>query len=198
MTKVGDGVTAAVLRRAPMFALLWWVLAEGQSEAWGLGAVAVATATSASLYLQPPSRRRFSITGFLGFAGFFLWNSLHGGAQVAWMALRPRPDLRPEFLELELALPVGSPRVLMLNTLGLMPGTLGVRLDGDRLKLHVLDKRLPVAASARALEAHIARLFGVEHRPPGRPRGGAVNDIKPQSGERLSPPSSGWERGEGP
>ncbi len=110
------------------------------------------------------------------------------------MALRPRPDLRPEFLELELALPVGSPRVLMLNTLGLMPGTLGVRLDGNRLKLHVLDKRLPVAAAARELEAHIARLFGTKRRLPGRPKGDTTKDVEPQSGARSSPKT----RGEGP
>lgn len=157
--KVGAGGTAA-LRRVSLFAFLWWVLAEGRWEAWGLGAVAVAAATWASLHLQPPSRRHFSLIGFLGFAGFFLWNSLRGGAQVAWMALRLRPDLRPALLELELALPAGAPRVLMLSTLGLMPGTLGVSLDNDRLKLHVLDERLPVAAQARVLEAHIARLFG--------------------------------------
>lgn len=159
--KVGADATAAVLRRAPILAFLWWVLAEGRLEAWGLGAIAVAAATWASLHLLPPSRRRLAIGGFLGFAGFFLWNSLRGGAQVAWMALRLRPGLRPALLELELALPAGTPRVLMLNTLGLMPGTLGVSLDGERLKLHVLDERLPVAAEARALEAHIARLFGV-------------------------------------
>lgn len=159
--KIGAGGTATVLRRALLFAFLWWVLAEGRWAAWGLGAVAVAVATWASLYLLPPSRRSFTIGGFLGFAAFFLWNSLRGGTQVAWMALRLRPGLRPALLELELALPAGAPRVLMLNTLGLMPGTLGVRLDGDRLKLHVLDERLPVAAQARSLEAHIARLFGV-------------------------------------
>lgn len=159
--KVGVCGTAVVLRRALLFAFLWWVLAEGRWEAWGLGAVAVAAATWASLHLLPPSRRGFAIGGFLGFAAFFLWNSLRGGAQVAWMALRQRPGLRPALLELELALPAGAPRVLMLNTLGLMPGTLGVRLDGDRLKLHVLDERLPVAAEARTLEAHIAHLFGV-------------------------------------
>lgn len=189
------------MRRALLFAFLWWVLAEGRWEAWGLGAVAavvaVAAATWASLYLLPPSRRNFAIGGFLGFAAFFLWNSLRGGAQVAWMALRLRPGLRPALLEIELALPAGAPRVLMLNTLGLMPGTLGVRLDGDRLKLHVLDERLPVAAGARTLEAHIARLFGLARRAPGRPKGGAVKDMEPQSGERPSPPSSGRERGEG-
>jgi multicomponent Na+:H+ antiporter subunit E len=151
----------AILYRSFPFALLWWVLAEGRLEDGWLGALAVALATGASLRLAPPAGKRFAVRGFLGFAGFFLWNSLRGGAQVAWLALRIRPDLRPALLELDLALPPGAPRVLMLNTLGLMPGTLGVRLDGTRLKLHVLDARLPVAAEAHALEAHIARLFGV-------------------------------------
>lgn len=158
--KVGTGRAAAVLRRALLFALLWWVLAEGRHDDWGLGALAVVVATWASLHFLPPSQRSYALGGLLGFTGFFLWNSLRGGAQVAWLALRPHPDLRPTLLEFELALPGGAPRVLMLNTLGLMPGTLGVRLDGARLKLHVLDERLPTAAEARALEAHIARLFG--------------------------------------
>jgi hypothetical protein len=42
-----------------------------------------------------------------------------------------------------------------------MPGTVGVRLDDARLRLHVLDARLPVAEEARKLETLIARLFGV-------------------------------------
>lgn len=159
--KIHAGATAAVLRRALLFAFLWWVLAEGRLDAWGLGALAVALATWASLHLLPPAQRGFALGGLLGFAAYFLWNSLRGGAQVAWMALRPHCDLRPALLELELTLPPGAPRVLMLNTLGLMPGTLGVRLDGERLMLHVLDDRLPVAAEARRLEAHIDRLFGV-------------------------------------
>jgi multicomponent Na+:H+ antiporter subunit E len=41
-----------------------------------------------------------------------------------------------------------------------MPGTVGVRLAGDQLRVHVLDERLPVAAEAAALETHIARMFG--------------------------------------
>lgn len=157
--KVGAGGTASVVRRALLFALLWWVLAEGRLTAWGLGMLAVALATWASLRLLPPARHGFSPGGFAGFVAFFLWNSLRGGAQVAWLAFRTRAALRPALLEFELALPAGAPRVLMLNTLGLMPGTLGVGIDGARLKLHVLDARLPVAAETRALEAHIARLF---------------------------------------
>lgn len=154
-------MTRGILARGLGFAFLWWILAEGRLDAWGLGAVAVAAATWASLHLLPPSRRTFSLGGFLGFAGFFLWNSLRGGAQVAFMALRPGIVLRPTLMELSLSLSAGAPRILLLSTLGLMPGTLGVHLDGERLKLHVLDERLPVAAEVRALEAHIARLFGV-------------------------------------
>lgn len=158
--KVGAGVTASLVLRVVLFALLWWILAEGRLDAWWLGAGAVAAATWASLRLVPPGVRSVRVLPLLRFLGFFVWNSLRGGAQVAFMALRPRPDLEPALLEFEVALPPGTPRVLMLNTLGLMPGTLGVNLDAARLRLHVLDAHLPVATEARALEAQIARLYG--------------------------------------
>ena len=158
--KVGSGVTASLTQRAALFALLWWILAEGRLDGWWLGAVGIAAATWASLRLAPPGPRRIRAVPLLRFLAFFVWNSLRGGAQVAFMALRPRPGLAPALLEFELALPPGAARVLMLNALSLMPGTLGVALDVARLRLHVLDARLPVAAEARALETRIAQLFG--------------------------------------
>jgi len=56
---------------------------------------------------------------------------------------------------------MGAPRILLTYTLSLMPGTLGVELCDDRLRLHVLHQDLPVVEEARALERHIAALFGV-------------------------------------
>lgn len=153
-------MTRAILTRGLLFALLWWVLAEGRAGSWGLGAVAVVAATAASLRLLPPGAQGVSGPALLRFLGFFLWSSLRSGTQVAALALRPRLDLRPIMLERHLALPPGVPRLLMLNTLTLLPGTIGVSLDEARLRIHVLDARLPVAAELRALEAHIARLFG--------------------------------------
>lgn len=167
--KLAAGRTVQGLRRALPFALLWWVLTEGRADAWGLGTVAVAAATGASLYLLPPGRRRLSAGGLVGFAGFFLWNSLRGGSQVALMALRPALNLRPALLDFPLSLPAGAPRVLLVNAIGLMPGTLAVRLDGMQVTLHVLDERLPVARHAKALEAHVARLFGVADGRGGSP-----------------------------
>jgi multicomponent Na+:H+ antiporter subunit E len=150
----------SALQRGLLFALLWWVLAEGRSDGWVLGAVAIVGAVWASLRLLPPAAGRISLAGLFAFLGHFVWNSVHGGAQVALIALRGRHALRPRVLELQLALPPGAPRILMTNTLGLMPGTLGVQLDGDRLRLHVLDERMPIVAETQALEQRIARLFG--------------------------------------
>lgn len=151
----------ATLQRSLLFALLWWVAVEGRQDAWGFGLVAVVATTVASLALLPPGKNRISVSGFLGFFGFFLWQSAKGGMQVATIALRGRLDLRPTVIELSLDLPPGFPRILMTGALGLMPGTIGVCLAGDRLRVHVLDERLPVAAVMQKLEAHIARIFGI-------------------------------------
>lgn len=153
-------MTRAILTRGFSFALLWWVLADGHAASWGLGAVAVVAATAASLRLLPPGAQRIGAVALLRFLGFFLWSSLRSGIQVAALALRPRLDLAPIMLERRLALPPGAPRLLMLNTLTLLPGTIGVSLEEARLRIHVLDARMPVAAELRALETHIARLFG--------------------------------------
>lgn len=149
----------AVLIRGAGFAFLWWVLAEGRPDAWGLGLVAAVAGCVLSFRLLPPRREGISFAGLLAFAAFFLWHSAKGGLQVAAMALRPRPDLVPTLLELPLSLAPGAPRVLMTAAIGLMPGTLGVCLEGDRLRLHVLDERLPAAAEAEALQSRIARIF---------------------------------------
>jgi len=153
-------MTRALLRRGILFALLWWILSEGRAGSWGLGAVAVAGALWASVRLLPPVSGRISLTGLSVFLGYFIWNSVRGGAQVALIALRGRQALQPDMLEMQLSLPSGAPRILMVNALGLMPGTVSMRLEGDRLRLHVLDARLPVVAAARALEARVARIFG--------------------------------------
>lgn len=150
----------ALLIRGTVLALAWWVLAEGRADSWGVGAVSVAAALAASLYLVPPGSHRLSPAGLLGFAAFFLVQSFKGGLQVAVRAFSPRMDLAPALLEVPVTLPEGLPRVVLVNTLNLLPGTVSVRLDGDRLCLHVLDARWPVTEEVGETEAHIARMLG--------------------------------------
>jgi len=145
--------------RGLLFAVFWWILAEGRHDGWLLGGIAVAAATWTSLKLLPPAKPSIRLAGFFAFLRFFLWNSLRGGMQVAGMALRGRPALQPAIIELQVSLPPGSARILLVNALGLMPGTLGVDLDGANLRLHVLDDCQPIVAETRALEALITDLF---------------------------------------
>ncbi|MDP1613438.1 MAG: Na+/H+ antiporter subunit E [Sulfuritalea sp.] len=151
----------SLVMRGLLFALLWWMLAEGRHDGWLPGAVAVFTATWTSIKLLPPGDRPIRIAGLFGFLHFFLSNSIRGGIQVAGMALRGRSALQPVLLELTVTLPPGGPSILLVNVLGLMPGTVGVEMRDARLHLHVLDERLPVVAEVRALEAVIGRLFGI-------------------------------------
>jgi len=150
---------AAWLGRGFAFALLWWLLTEGSGIAWGVGLATVALATAASLHLRPPGAGRFSPRGLLGFAGFFLIESVKGGVQVAALAFQRRPNLAPAFVETQLTLPPGPATVLLANVLSLLPGTLSVHVEGERLRLHALDARLPVLDEVRAAEKHIARML---------------------------------------
>jgi multicomponent Na+:H+ antiporter subunit E len=152
-------VIGHILFRGAAFALVWWVLAEGQADSWGVGGGSVVLALAISLRLAPPGAGRLSPTGLLAFSGFFLIQSVKGGSQVAARALRPRMDLAPALVEVPVTLPEGVARVLLVNTLNLLPGTVCVGLRGDTLRLHVLDARLPIDAELRAVEARIAQLW---------------------------------------
>lgn len=157
-----DGETMKqAITRALLFAMLWWLLVEGRVDGWRMGGLAVMAATWASLVLYLPAPHGLRLGALPGFLAFFLFNSVRGGWQVAGMAWRGRQALRPVFLELPLTLPAGAPRILLTYALSLMPGTVGVELFNDRLRLHVLHQDLPVAAEAQALERRIAALFGV-------------------------------------
>lgn len=148
--------------RAALLGGVWWVLAGGRVDSWGVGAASILLALFLSLWLAPPSRHGFSMLGLLGFARFFLYQSVKGGSQVAMIALRPRLDLQPAMLELPVRLPEGAAQVLLVCTLGLLPGTLVMEARGNCLRLHVLDRRLQAEPELRVAEYWIARMLKLE------------------------------------
>lgn len=149
----------AVFDRTLSFALLWWALAEGD-EAWWFGLPVIAIALSVSLVLRPKNRWHWRPAGLARFVGFFLWQSLRGGVDVARRALHPRMPLAPAFVTYPLRLSEPGARVCFANTISLLPGTLSADLEGRFLRVHVLDDRLPVMQMLQALEARVAALFG--------------------------------------
>lgn len=147
------------LTRVALFSLAWWILAEGNLQAWWFGALAVIAATLASYFLAP-GRRLFAPLAILSFFRFFLWNSLKGGIQVARLALAPQAKLRPGIVDIELQVAPGRPRTIVAGSLGLMPGTLSVQLDDAKLSIHLIDITMPVLDELRELERHVARITG--------------------------------------
>lgn len=151
-----DGST--VVSRALLFSLLWWALTDGTAGSWWIGAPAVAGAVIISVILVPPLGLVWREV--MGFVPFFLWHSLKGGADVARRAFHPRMPIAPELIEYPLRLPPGLSQVAMINITSLLPGTLSAEIEGQVLKVHVLDSRGDFLDGLNALEQRVGRMWG--------------------------------------
>lgn len=156
----------AVVLRAALLAAGWWILTEGNPSAPGAGALVVLAALIASIALPAPSPPAWRPLGLLRLAWIFAVGSVHGGLDVARRALAPRLPIAPCVMEYTLRLPEGAPRNLLLGTLTLMPGTLAIADEGQRLELHVLAARGGLADEIAALEASVARATGARLEEP--------------------------------
>lgn len=144
--------------RGVLFSLIWWILTDGAVSSWWIGVPAVFLTLIASTVLVPPA----SLVWYelLGFLPLFLVRSLVGGTDVAWRAFHPGLPLAPDVITYPLRLPPGLPRVFMVNTVSLLPGTLSADLGANCLTVHVLDARKDVFSELLAVERSVARVFG--------------------------------------
>ena len=158
MKQTDQGIDwSTVVSRALLFSLLWWALTDGTAGSWWIGAPAVAGAVIISVTLVPPLGLVWREV--MGFVPFFLWHSLKGGVDVAWRAFHPRLPITPELIEYPLRLPPGPPRVILVNTVSLLPGTLSAELGVEVLKVHVLDSLGDFLAELEALEQRVGCMF---------------------------------------
>ncbi len=147
----------SLVRRAVLFAGIWVLLTEGDPGSWVLGVPAILGA----IYV---SRRLDAVTGLrpvalVRFFPMFVWRSLVGATDVALRALRPDRPMSPEFADYQTSLPEGLPRVFFANTVSLLPGTLSADLEGNTLRIHLLDNRDAAMRSLATLEATVATMF---------------------------------------
>lgn len=166
--KAGLSVSTLV-SRGLWFSLAWWVLTDGASSSWWVGAPAVLLALVASVGLLAPMR--FNWFQFVRFVPFFLVRSLLGGVDVAWRVFHPGLPIAPGLVEYPLRLPSGLAQVVMLNTVSLLPGTLSAEISKNRLHVHVLDERKTLFPELDAVEQGVARMFGIS-----LPEAGKVHD----------------------
>ena len=152
---------AGILATTAILALVWWIIAQGEVGAWLIGLPAVALAAVASVHLSGIALPRVSVAGLPGFVALFLRESVRGGFDVARRTLAPRLRIRPGFKNYRLRVNDPSARILLINCISLLPGTLAARVDGDDVELHLLDSDADPDPDLRRLEQAIAKLFGI-------------------------------------
>jgi multisubunit Na+/H+ antiporter MnhE subunit len=85
--------------------------------------------------------------------------------RIAVMVLRPRLDLKPQFVEVPLDLQGEMPRFLLACLISMTPGSLSVGVNPERglMMVHLLDAPDPEAAIREikdVLEQPLIRIFG--------------------------------------
>lgn len=150
--KVTQGVYWLVL-----YALIWLVLSGGAGWSFGMPLVLIATMLSLLLGLNPQLIRILYLPGFVA---LFLRELLLSGWDVARRAFLPRLSLDPAWVEYPFSNPCPRNRMLLSTLVGLLPGTLASRIDGDHLHVHVLDQNLPWRANVTEMEQALSRLLG--------------------------------------
>lgn len=166
MTERTKATVTALPLRLGVFAVLWWALTEGDHSTWRYAAVIVPAAVAVSMAILPPrtpraGRMRRAVAA-ARLAGWFLWRSVQGGADVASRAVRPRLRIDPGFVSHRFRLPPGPARIAVIDLMNLMPGSLSVRVQGDALLLHVVDTSMPVRDTIVTLEENVAAVVGVD------------------------------------
>ena len=152
-------VTAARLFvHALTFSALWAILADGQG--WSVGIPFILLAALVSCLFAPMSR--LSLAGLARFLPYFVWNSLRGGVDVALRVLHPRLPIEPALVRYELRLDDTAARVMMADTVTLLPGTLSADLEDHVLVVHVLNAGVPFTEVLEVLEQRVADLFGLD------------------------------------
>jgi multicomponent Na+:H+ antiporter subunit E len=172
-------VTKRFLLPGVLFVGIWILLVGTDPLAWIVGAPAVVAATimHARLRAAPATtdviadRSALSPSALIGFIPFFLWESLRGGLDVAARVLVPRMRVHPGLHLYSTRLHGSAARVVFVNCISLLPGTLSADLRGSQLTIHALDVTLPLDADLHRLEERVARLFGEPLVP--RPSGGS-------------------------
>jgi multicomponent Na+:H+ antiporter subunit E len=100
------------------------------------------------------------------FLAFLATRSIVSSVDVARRALGLRIAIDPAVFEYRTTLSAGRAALAALVTL--LPGTLVVKLDGDRLLVHALASATAARAEIQELEGHLTGLFGTERNGDAR------------------------------
>ena len=137
----------------------WWLLTAGGPFSWHLGIPAILVAAWTGARLGAFSGSTWSALGAVQFALVFVRESVRGGIDVTLRTLAPTPRIATGFRHYRISLENPGARLLFVNTVSLLPGTLAAELEGDQLNVHALDINTDIAGELARLERVIGRVY---------------------------------------
>lgn len=141
-------------------AFIWWALT-GTLQSWYVGLPVILLATTFASRLHSSDNYAVVWWQIPIFVLFFLTQSVKAGVDIALRTLRISPAIKPGSIQFATQLPEGKPRYFFSAIIGLFPGTLCTGFKGNCLLIHALDTTTDITATCQAVEARIARLFGI-------------------------------------
>lgn len=140
-----------------MHAGLWYLLTNGDGWEIGIPSACLASLLALHLELRPWRLRLLYLPLFLG---FFMRAAFAGAADVARRSLLPTCAIAPEWVRYRFIVADPRVRLLVSAVIGLFPGTLASKIDGDELHLHILDRGgIDWRINVMQLEQQLTRLL---------------------------------------
>jgi multicomponent Na+:H+ antiporter subunit E len=168
---VHGGLGHRVRHQFPLLAwlVLVWILLWG-TWSWAnlISGVLVSLAVTTLLPLPPVvGGTRFRPVAFVHYLGYFAWDLMVSGAQVAWRTLSPRGIRNSAIIEVRLRTDSDLLLTIVAESVTLVPGSLVIDLDREdrSVALHVLHVDGPAdveRARSRvlAMEERVVTAFG--------------------------------------
>jgi multicomponent Na+:H+ antiporter subunit E len=158
----------SLIARAALFSALWLIIAGDDPSSWIIGVPTIVLATWGSLQLRGivEGNSTLCLSGLIRFIPFFVIESFRGGLDVASRVLRPRLRVAPGFQSYRPELANPAARVVFLDTISLLPGTLSADMRDGVVLVHALDARIDLTPELARLERMVGLLFGERLKPP--------------------------------
>jgi multicomponent Na+:H+ antiporter subunit E len=180
-----------MMARGVLFALLlafWFALSDQTSPLFigmGVGSALLVTWLMTPLVVQAvgghhhaarliPSRA----VAIVVYLAWLVWSILASAAQVSWIVINPRVPPEPVMLRFRTGFDSRLARVILGNTISLVPGTMTVRLEGDEYWVHALYPTAVENLLDGRMQTRVARMFGDEGERAIDPRWEAPPEVR--------------------
>jgi multicomponent Na+:H+ antiporter subunit E len=159
---LSTGRLQGALETTAVLLVLWAGFHWDDPASWTVGVPTALLGGALTLCLPASAKLRLSPIGMLRFAKFAIFGILRGAIDVSRQSISTKA-LRPGLIPWRTQLPEGRPRRLFAVAITLLPGTLTARIEGDMLTVHALDFSDATHAELALLEAHVAKLYRLDH-----------------------------------